>query len=414
MAESEEEFLSWVAILQAEVEKAKAPKASDDKRKTMDLATFRKTAGSIFGLLLHDDTLAAVFQRISQKNVDIFDAGPANDEDSGGYGESRELSLFFATNPMQNPRSTTDEVVIDMEDGTQQRNSEGARSRPSLWGLTDLRPEELYSDGESDDGRRSSLAVRRRSSAGVLEVKPKDVEVAQAEELQPGQRRSIGAGLAHLGHQLQDDVNDRLAHAAGLTPPQHHADNRHGGFGAPPGDGLDDVLEETAMNTVAPAAESKGGVRIVDGAGTTTKEHDGEEDKAEGNLKVDDEQLEKEPLEDLDTAAVSSGEARAATADGHLGASEAKDIQDEVRGRSSIDNATNDPLRDGELRSELPGATAAIDSTAILGEFVDALNAAGLTEEESHAKIDEATKADGHIDQDVARHMMEEWCVPGC
>ena len=33
-------------------------------------------------------------------------------------------------------------------------------------------------------------------------------------------------GVAHLAHQLQDDVNDRLAHAVGIEAPQHNADNR--------------------------------------------------------------------------------------------------------------------------------------------------------------------------------------------
>ena len=54
-------------------------------------------------------------------------------------------------------------------------------------------------------------------------------------------RRSV-AGVAHIVHRAQDDVNDQLAHSFGVGAPQHHADNRRqSGFGAPPGgDGLDD------------------------------------------------------------------------------------------------------------------------------------------------------------------------------
>ena len=41
-------------------------------------------------------------------------------------------------------------------------------------------------------------------------------------------------------------------------------------------------------------------------------------------------------------------------------------------------------------------------------QFLDAIDAAGLTEEDCNAKIDEATKADGHIDHDIADRIIEE------
>ena len=48
----------------------------------------------------------------------------------------------------------------------------------------------------------------------------------------------------------------------------------------------------------------------------------------------------------------------------------------------------------------------------LLNEFLDALEAASLTahltKEECHDKIDEATKADGHIDKEIAERIIGE------
>ena len=61
-------------------------------------------------------------------------------------------------------------------------------------------------------------------------------------------RRSM-VGLTHMVNQVENGVNDRLARDAGLEPPQHHADNRLSGLGAPPRDGLDDTSSPRALQS---------------------------------------------------------------------------------------------------------------------------------------------------------------------
>ena len=61
-----------------------------------------------------------------------------------------------------------------------------------------------------------------------------------------------------------------------------------------------------------------------------------------------------------------------------------------------------------QVEAEAAAAKAAAEEGAFLDDFLDALDAAGLTEEESYAKIDEVTKTDGHIDENIARRIMDK------
>ena len=55
-----------------------------------------------------------------------------------------------------------------------------------------------------------------------------------------------------------------------------------------------------------------------------------------------------------------------------------------------------------ELTEEL-----AEEEEVLLDKFLDALDSAGLTKDECHVKIDEATKADGHIDNEIAERIID-------